>query len=61
MLKTANFSVLLHILLLYIVLLQSDYDALDENAFRKLQARNNNNNKTKDRKYGNYRGHYCTW
>ncbi|KAK8729749.1 hypothetical protein OTU49_008298, partial [Cherax quadricarinatus] len=36
---------------------KSDYDALDENAFRKLHARNNNNNKTKDRKYDD--PYYC--
>ncbi|XP_071536265.1 uncharacterized protein [Panulirus ornatus] len=36
---------------------KSDYDALDENAFRKFHARNNNNNKTKDRKYDD--PYYC--
>ncbi|XP_042242340.1 uncharacterized protein LOC121879685 isoform X2 [Homarus americanus] len=36
---------------------KSEYDALDENAFRKLHSRNNNNNKTKDRKYDD--PYYC--
>lgn len=36
---------------------KSDYDLLDENAFRKLHARNNNNNKAKDRKYDD--PYYC--